>query len=97
MYCPTAREIQAYDAVPFFPDVDLSIRVLGFWFVWLFTVPSLRARKPSAEEKEALNIAFLATPLVNFAMPFITKVRDSESKAWVWSSFTRDIRPGTLG
>ncbi|CAM9309431.1 unnamed protein product, partial [Hapterophycus canaliculatus] len=36
----------AYDQVPFFPHVDLSIQVLGFWFVWLFTVPSLRARKP---------------------------------------------------
>lgn len=65
---------QAYDAVPFFPDVDLSIRVLGFWFVWLFTVPSLRARKPGEAEKVALNIAFLATPVVSFAMPFVTKV-----------------------
>lgn len=68
------RSPQAYDAVPFFPNVDLSVRVLGFWFVWLFTVPSLRARKPRAEEKTALNIAFLATPLVSFLMPFITKV-----------------------
>lgn len=64
---------QAYDAVPFFPDVDLSVRVLGFWFVWLFTVPSLRARKPGEAEKAALNVAFLATPLISFAMPFITK------------------------
>lgn len=51
------------------------MRVLGFWFVWLFTVPSLRARKPGEAEKVALNIAFLATPVVSFAMPFITKVR----------------------
>ncbi|CAM9093960.1 unnamed protein product [Laminaria digitata] len=65
--------LMAYDAVPFFPDVDLSIRVLGFWFVWLFTVPSLRARKPGEAEKVALNIAFLATPVVSFAMPFATK------------------------
>ena len=65
---------QAYDAVPFFPDVDLSVRVLGFWFVWLFTVPSLRARKPGEAEKVALNIAFLATPVVSFVMPFVTKV-----------------------
>jgi len=65
---------QAYDQVPFFPHVDLSIQVLGFWFVWLFTVPSLRARKPGASEKVALDIAFLATPVVSFAMPFITKV-----------------------
>ena len=60
--------------MPFFPHVDLSIQVLGFWFVWLFTVPSLRARKPGASEKVALDIAFLATPVVSFAMPFITKV-----------------------
>lgn len=66
--------VQAYDAVPFFENVDISVRVLGFWFIWLFTVPSLRARKPGAEEKVALNIAFLATPVVSFAMPFITKV-----------------------
>lgn len=65
---------QAYDAVPGFPNVDLSVRVLGFWFVWLFTVPSLRARKPGEAEKVALNIAFLATPVISFAMPFITKV-----------------------
>lgn len=65
---------QAYDAVPFFHDVDISVRVLGFWFIWLFTVPSLRARKPGEAEKAALNIAFLATPLVSFAMPFFTKV-----------------------
>eukprot|EP00903_Cladosiphon_okamuranus_P011534 g10860.t1 len=65
--------LMAYDQVPFFPHVDLSIQVLGFWFVWLFTVPSLRARKPGASEKVALDIAFLATPVVSFAMPFITK------------------------
>ncbi|CAN0175345.1 unnamed protein product [Scytosiphon promiscuus] len=64
----------AYDQVPFFPHVDLSIQVLGFWFVWLFTVPSLRARKPGASEKVALDIAFLLTPVVSFGMPFITKV-----------------------
>ncbi|CAN0075982.1 unnamed protein product, partial [Discosporangium mesarthrocarpum] len=65
--------LMAYDAVPFFPDLDISVKVLGFWFIWLFTVPSLRARKPGAEEKEALNVAFLATPLTNLAMPFLTK------------------------
>ena len=61
-----------YDAVPG-QHLDLSIQVLGFWMWWLFIVPSLRARKPKEEEKEALNIAFLATPLVSVAMPIITK------------------------
>ncbi|CAM9740317.1 unnamed protein product [Ectocarpus sp. 4 AP-2014] len=65
--------LMASDQVPFFPHVDISIQVLGFWFVWLFTVPSLRARKPGASEKVALDIAFLATPVVSFAMPFVTK------------------------
>ncbi|CAM9224579.1 unnamed protein product [Ectocarpus fasciculatus] len=65
--------LMASDQVPFFPHVDISIQVLGFWFVWLFTVPSLRARKPGASEKVALDIAFLATPVVSFAMPFATK------------------------
>ena len=32
-----------------------------------------RARKPSASEKEALNIAFLVTPVVSIAMPVVTK------------------------
>ncbi|CAN0029562.1 unnamed protein product, partial [Phaeothamnion confervicola] len=62
-----------YDAVPFYPNLDLSARVLGFWLIWLFTLPSLRARKPAAAEKDALNFAFLATPLVSLGLPFVTK------------------------
>lgn len=61
-----------YDAVPG-QSLPLSVRVLGFWMWWLFIVPSLRARKPSSKEKEALNIAFLLTPVVSVAMPSITK------------------------
>ena len=51
----------------------LAVQVLGFWMWWLFIIPSLRARKPKAEEKEALNWAFLLTPLVSIAMPTFTK------------------------
>ena len=40
---------------------------------WLFIIPSLRARKPAYEEKEALNIAFLASPVVSIIMPTFTK------------------------
>ncbi|CAM9682039.1 unnamed protein product [Chrysoparadoxa australica] len=65
--------IMVYDKVPGFEHVDLSVRVLGFWLIWLFTIPSLRARKPGAEEKTALNIAFVATPLANLILPFATK------------------------
>lgn len=61
-----------YNSVPGI-DFPLPIKVLGFWMWWLFIIPSLRARKPSAEEKDALNIAFLATPLVSVAMPTFTK------------------------
>lgn len=55
-------------------DTPLVLRALGFWSVWLFTIPALRARKgtPTAE-KSALNAAFLATPLLNVALPALTK------------------------
>lgn len=61
-----------YDLFPGM-ELQLPIRVLGFWMWWLFIVPSLRARKPGAKEKDALNIAFLATPAVSLIMPVVTK------------------------
>lgn len=61
-----------YDAVPGY-HLDLSVKVLGFWMWWLFIIPSLRARKPKAQEKKALDIAFLASPLISFVLPFATK------------------------
>ena len=33
----------------------------------------LRARKPSNQEKEALNWSFLLSPVVSVAMPIVTK------------------------
>eukprot|EP00747_Dinoflagellata_sp_TGD_P012988 gnl/TRDRNA2_/TRDRNA2_122168_c0_seq1.p2 gnl/TRDRNA2_/TRDRNA2_122168_c0~~gnl/TRDRNA2_/TRDRNA2_122168_c0_seq1.p2 ORF type:complete len:156 (+),score=22.62 gnl/TRDRNA2_/TRDRNA2_122168_c0_seq1:35-469(+) len=68
-----------YDALPGFPNLDLSLRVLGFWGIWLFTIPSLRSRKPggpwgmSDEEKRALDVSFLLTPVTNIAVPFFSK------------------------
>eukprot|EP00540_Astrosyne_radiata_P022808 CAMPEP_0116863834 /NCGR_PEP_ID=MMETSP0418-20121206/24465_1 /TAXON_ID=1158023 /ORGANISM="Astrosyne radiata, Strain 13vi08-1A" /LENGTH=111 /DNA_ID=CAMNT_0004498945 /DNA_START=250 /DNA_END=585 /DNA_ORIENTATION=+ len=53
--------------------MDTSIRVLGFWFWWLFVIPSLRSRRPTGAEKQALDIAFLGTPLVSFVAPAFTK------------------------
>lgn len=41
----------------------------------MFTIPSLRARKPGQTEKKALDIAFLVTPVVSLGMPFLTQVR----------------------
>ncbi len=43
----------------------------------MFTIPSLRARTPGPIEKKALNYAFLLTPIVSLAAPFITKVAGS--------------------
>ena len=37
----------------------------------MFTIPALRARECTAAEKEALNILFLAIPLLNVALPFL--------------------------
>jgi len=61
-----------YDSVPNM-HLPLAVRVLGFWMWWLFIIPSMRARKPSKAEKEALNWAFLGSPLVSVALPSVTK------------------------
>jgi len=57
----------------YYNSMDISIQVLGYWFWWLFIVPSLRSRRPRGFEKRALDIAFLATPLVSLAAPVVTK------------------------
>lgn len=57
----------------YYNSMDISIQVLGYWFWWLFIVPSLRSRRPKGAEKKALDIAFLATPLVSLAAPVVTK------------------------
>jgi hypothetical protein len=63
--------------------LQVYARALGFWTIWLFTIPSLRAVKPlgypsvgmsAAVEKKALNLAFVLTPLLTLALPFATKV-----------------------
>ena len=50
--------LAVYDLVPgFSPGLDLSLRVLGCWSWWLFTVPSLRSIKPlDSREKRALEM-----------------------------------------
>jgi len=37
----------------------------------MFTIPSLRARECTDAEKDALNLLFLAIPLLNVALPFV--------------------------
>ena len=39
----------------------------------MFTIPSLRARECTDNEKDALNLLFLAVPLLNVALPFVWK------------------------
>ena len=55
------------------PFSDISIQVLGFWWYWLFIIPSLRSRRPSGFEKKALDIAFLASPAISLVAPAVTK------------------------
>jgi hypothetical protein len=52
-------------------NMDLSISVLGYWWWWLFIVPSLRSRRPSGNEKRALDISFIGTPLISILAPIL--------------------------
>ncbi|CAN0892711.1 Protein RESISTANCE TO PHYTOPHTHORA 1, chloroplastic [Linum grandiflorum] len=86
-------EIQAYvsmligGALSFnliFPSNEPDLwRLMGMWSIWMFTVPSLRARDCSKKEKEALNYLFILVPLINVLIPFFWK-----SFAVVWSADT---------
>ncbi|KAJ0980725.1 hypothetical protein J5N97_008980 [Dioscorea zingiberensis] len=67
-----------------FPSNEPDIwRLMGMWSIWMFTIPSLRARDCSKNEKEALNYLFLIIPLVNILIPFVWK-----SFSVVWSADT---------
>ncbi|CAH2057598.1 unnamed protein product [Thlaspi arvense] len=67
-----------------FPSNEPDIwRLMGMWSIWMFTIPSLRARDCPSKEKEALNYLFLIIPLLNVAIPFFWK-----SFALVWSADT---------
>lgn len=52
------------------PDIA---RLIGMWSIWMFTIPALRARECTDKEKDALNLLFLAVPLLNVALPFVWK------------------------
>ncbi|KAF2566357.1 hypothetical protein F2Q68_00023629 [Brassica cretica] len=67
-----------------FPSTQPDLwRLMGMWSIWMFTIPSLRARDCPAKEKEALNYLFLLIPLLNVAIPFFWK-----SFPLVWSADT---------
>lgn len=67
----------------------------------MFTIPSLRARECTSAEKDALNILFLAVPLLNVALPFVSKsfplifVADCVLMAGVYAS--KGLLPGGSG
>ncbi|KAH8933695.1 hypothetical protein BDL97_18G043700 [Sphagnum fallax] len=87
----TIFEVQAYASMLvggvlsfnlLFPSDQPDIwRLMGMWSVWMFTIPSLRARDCSTKEKDALNYLFLAIPLINVTLPLVWK-----SFAAVWSA-----------
>ncbi|XP_010938883.3 protein RESISTANCE TO PHYTOPHTHORA 1, chloroplastic [Elaeis guineensis] len=89
----TLFEVQGYASMLFggalsfnliFPSNEPDIwRLMGMWSVWMFTIPSLRARDCSQNEKEALNYLFLLIPLLNVVIPFFWK-----SFSIVWSADT---------
>uniref|UniRef100_A0A383VPR9 Uncharacterized protein n=1 Tax=Tetradesmus obliquus TaxID=3088 RepID=A0A383VPR9_TETOB len=57
-----------------FPTDEPSIaRLMGMWSIWMFTIPSLRAKECAPREKDALNLLFLLVPLINVALPFVWK------------------------
>ncbi len=76
-------EVQAYLAIliggllafnVIYPSEEPTIaRLMGMWSLWMFTVPSLRARDCGAKEKDALNVLFIAIPLINVLIPFVWK------------------------
>ncbi|CAN1176310.1 Protein RESISTANCE TO PHYTOPHTHORA 1, chloroplastic [Linum perenne] len=86
-------EVQAYvsmllgGALSFnliFPSDEPDLwRLMGMWSIWMFTIPSLRARDCSKKEKEALNYLFILVPMINVVIPFFWK-----SFAVVWSADT---------
>ncbi|KXZ46836.1 hypothetical protein GPECTOR_40g570 [Gonium pectorale] len=56
------------------PTDEPSIaRLLGMWSIWMFTIPSLRAKECLPKEKDALNILFLLVPIMNVTLPFVWK------------------------
>ncbi|MFS7914762.1 hypothetical protein Hanom_Chr02g00157351 [Helianthus anomalus] len=89
----TVFEVQAYASMLLggalsynliFPSNEPDIwRLMGMWSIWMFTIPSLRARDCSKHEKEAPNYLFLVVPLLNVIIPFFLK-----SFAVVWSADT---------
>ena len=62
--------LAAYNVI--YPSEGPTIaRMLGMWSVWALAVPSLRARDCDNDEKDALNLLFIAIPLLNVTLPLV--------------------------
>ncbi|KAI3979669.1 hypothetical protein MKX01_013764 [Papaver californicum] len=89
----TVFEVQAYISMLLggllffnvvFPSNEPDLwRLMGMWSIWMFTIPSLRARDCSKNEKEALNYLFILVPLLSVLIPFFVK-----SFSTVWAADT---------
>ncbi|GLI59520.1 hypothetical protein VaNZ11_001414, partial [Volvox africanus] len=70
--CLVAGGLLSFNII--WPTDEPSIpRLLGMWSIWMFTIPSLRAKECTVKEKDALNILFLLVPLMNVTLPFVWK------------------------
>eukprot|EP00879_Flechtneria_rotunda_P019962 GHRR01020983.1.p2 GENE.GHRR01020983.1~~GHRR01020983.1.p2 ORF type:complete len:161 (+),score=43.21 GHRR01020983.1:695-1177(+) len=57
-----------------YPTEQPSIaRLMGMWSIWMFTIPSLRAKECTPREKDALNLLFLLVPVMNVILPLVWK------------------------
>jgi hypothetical protein len=64
-------DCEAFALISLFPIAMPVCRRM--WSIWMFTVPSLRARECTPNEKEALNLLFVLIPVINVALPFVWK------------------------
>ena len=88
----TIFEVQAYASIAvggllsfnvLFPSDGPDVwRLMGMWSVWMFAIPSLRARDCPLREKDALNLLFLLVPVVNVLIPLFWKVRPRALLIW---------------
>jgi hypothetical protein len=55
------------------PPPTAAARARSMWSVWMFTIPSLRAKECLPKEKDALNLLFVLVPFMNVTLPFVWK------------------------
>jgi len=67
----------------------------------MFTVPSLRARECMPKEKDALNLLFVAIPLLNVTLPFLWKsfpfIFTADALAVLGTYYVKGVFPEVYG